>query len=92
MAKVLLINPSYQQQYGGNKTSVINPIYPTLGLATIAATAEQSGHEVEILDLSWRPYDYELVKKTIERLGADIVVKHKVVAILMIIRGLKNVL
>jgi len=73
MAKVLLINPSYQQQYGGNKTSVINPIYPTLGLATIAATAELSGHEVEILDLSWRPYDYELVKKTIERLGADIV-------------------
>ena len=48
MAKVLLINPSYQQQYGGNKTSVINPIYPTLGLATIAAAAEQSGHEVEI--------------------------------------------
>ena len=73
MAKVLLINPSYQQQYGGNKTSVINPIYPTLGLATIAATAEQSGHEVEILDLSWRPYDYEMVRSHIERLGADIV-------------------
>jgi anaerobic magnesium-protoporphyrin IX monomethyl ester cyclase len=73
MAKVLLINPSYQQQYGGNKTSVINPIYPTLGLATIAATAEINGHAVEILDLSWRDYDYDLIKNRIERFGADIV-------------------
>jgi len=73
MAKVLLINPSYQQQYGGNKTSVINPIYPTLGLATIAAAAEINGHEVEILDLSWRRYDYDLIKNRIVRFGADIV-------------------
>ena len=57
MAKVLLINPSYSPSYGGTKVSLVNPIYPALGLATIAATTLQKGHKVEILDLSWRPYD-----------------------------------
>ena len=37
--KVLLINPSYSASYGGTKASVVNPVCPTLGLATIAATA-----------------------------------------------------
>ena len=48
MAKVLLINPSYQASYGGTKASIVNPFFPTLGLATIAATAKQQGHKVEI--------------------------------------------
>ena len=39
MASVLLINPSYSPSYGGAKGSIVNPIHPTLGLATIAATA-----------------------------------------------------
>ena len=43
MAKVLLINPSYEPSYGGTKVGIINPIHPTLGLATIAATARESG-------------------------------------------------
>ena len=73
MAKALLINPSYQQQYGGNKVSVINPIYPTLGLATIAAVAEQHGHQVKILDLSWRPYDYKLIQSCLLEFEPDIV-------------------
>ena len=51
MAQVLLINPSYSPSYGGTKVSVVNPIYPTLGLATIAATALERGHKVEILDM-----------------------------------------
>ena len=52
MAKVLLINPSYSSSYGGVKASIVNPIMPTLGLATIAATAIEKNHKVEILDLS----------------------------------------
>ena len=64
-SKVLLINPSYSASYGGSKTSIVNPVAPTLGLATIAATALERGHEVEILDMSWRPYDFKLVREQI---------------------------
>ena len=49
MANILLINPSYQASYGGSKVSIINPIFPTLGLATIAAPALRAGHTVEIM-------------------------------------------
>ena len=73
MAKVLLINPSYSPSYGGTKVKVVNPIYPTLGLATIAATALRKGHKIEILDLSWRPYDFELIRKHILQNKPDIV-------------------
>ena len=52
MAKVVLINPSYATTYG-LASSVSNLVVPTLGLATIAATALQRKHEVEILDLSY---------------------------------------
>jgi anaerobic magnesium-protoporphyrin IX monomethyl ester cyclase len=76
MSKVLLINPSYQPSYGGTKASIVNPFFPTLGLATIAATAKQRGHEVEILDLSWRPYDFEFIKSSIKKAKPDIVGIH----------------
>ena len=71
--KVLLINPSYSASYGGTKASIVNPIFPTLGLATIAATALQRGHEVEILDLSWRPYNFEMVRDQINNSKPDII-------------------
>ena len=73
MAKILLINPSYSSSYGGTKVKVVNPIYPTLGLATIAAVALQKGHKVEILDLSWRPYDVELIRNRVLQTKPDIV-------------------
>src|SRR3990167_6041623 len=73
MANVLLINPSYQGSYGGSKASIVNPIYPTLGLATIAAVARQSGHQIKILDLSWRQYNFEEIRSTIVDFKADIV-------------------
>ena len=73
MAKVLLINPSYSPSYGGTKVSIVNPIYPTLGLATIAATALERGHKVEILDMSWRSYDFELIRNLILKIKPDIV-------------------
>ena len=69
----MLINPSYTPSYGGTKVSVVNPIYPTLGLATIAATALERGHKVEILDMSWRPYDYELIRNKVSKFKPDIV-------------------
>lgn len=73
MANILLINPSYEPSYGGTKVGIINPIHPTLGLATIAAVARERGHKVEILDLSWRPYDYELVRSKVLESKSDIV-------------------
>ena len=73
MAKVLLINPSYEPSYGGTKVGIINPIHPTLGLATIAATAIQRGHTVDILDMSWRPYDFEMVRDKVMAFKPDVV-------------------
>ena len=73
MAKILLINPSYQAAYGNSKASIVNPFFPTLGLATIAAVARDAGHHVEILDLCWRPYDYNLIKERVIRGKPDIV-------------------
>ena len=71
--KVLLVNPSYSPSYGGSKVGIVNPIAPTLGLATIAATAEQRGHKVEILDMSWRPYNFEEIRDRILQSKPDIV-------------------
>ena len=73
MANVLLINPSYSPSYGGAKASIVNPVMPTLGLATIAATALERGHKVKILDLSWRPFNYEVVRDTIQENKSDVV-------------------
>ncbi|MBT5026833.1 MAG: radical SAM protein [Nitrospinaceae bacterium] len=73
MAKILLINPSYQAAYGNSKASIVNPFFPTLGLATIAAVAKQAGHQIEILDLCWRSYDYNLIKAKIIEMQPDIV-------------------
>ncbi len=73
MAKVLLINPSYEPTYGGTKGGVTNPIFPTLGLATIAAVAKQRGHSVEILDLSWRSYDWAMIRDRVRASAPDVV-------------------
>ena len=73
MANVLLINPSYQGSYGGTKASIVNPIMPTLGLATIAAVARQRGHRIAILDMSWREYDQEEIAHSIRSLEIDVV-------------------
>jgi len=73
MAKVLLINPSYRPSYGGAKASIVNPVMPTLGLATIAAMARDRGHKVEIYDLSFQPYDFMRVRDRIKTTSPDIV-------------------
>jgi anaerobic magnesium-protoporphyrin IX monomethyl ester cyclase len=65
MARILLINPSYSATYGSAKGTLTNPIYPTLGLTTLAAAALERGHQVEILDLSHRAYDWRLIRSRI---------------------------
>ncbi len=76
MARVLLINPSYQSSYGKSKASIVNPFFPTLGLATIAATAKERGHKVQILDLCWRSYDCEMIRSRVMEFKPDIVGIH----------------
>ena len=73
MSKILLINPSYFGSYGSAKASTYNPIFPTLGLTTIAAVALERGHEVEILDLSFKPYSWMEVKSKIVSYCPDVV-------------------
>lgn len=73
MSKVLLINPSYRDSYGSAKASIIDPVFPTLSLLTIAATVEQRGHKVEILDLSYRQYDYRIIQEKIKNYKPDII-------------------
>ena len=73
MAKALLINPSYRPSYGGAKAGIVNPIHPTLGLATIAAVGMERGHEMSILDLSWRDYDHAFVAAKVREIKPDIV-------------------
>lgn len=73
MAKALLINPSYRDSYGSAKAAVVDPVMPTLGLATIAAQAEEHGHKVEILDLSYLQYDYRVIQKEILRRKPDVI-------------------
>jgi len=74
MNKILLINPSYSAtSYGSAKGAITNPIYPTLGLTTIAGEAIRRGHQVRILDLSYRKYEWQVIKDTIEEYKPDIV-------------------
>lgn len=73
MSRVLLINPSYYGSYGNAKALLVNPVYPTLGLATIAGTALERGQEVQILDLSSSEYDYRIIRERINSFKPDIV-------------------
>lgn len=73
MARVLLINPSYVASYSGTKGSIANPVFPTLGLSTIAGSAMQRGHDVRILDLSYTPYSHQHVRNQLKHFQPDIV-------------------
>jgi len=73
MTRILLINPSYFGSYGNAKAGIINPVHPTLGLASIAGGALARGHQVDILDLSSRPYDHRLISDEIRAFKPDVV-------------------
>jgi anaerobic magnesium-protoporphyrin IX monomethyl ester cyclase len=73
MARILLISPSFIPSYGGTKSAVSNPFFPALGIAAVAATARERGHEVQILDLSYLDYNHLLVRERIVNFAPDIV-------------------
>ncbi len=73
MKRCLLINPSYKAAYGSAKASLIDPIFPTVGLLTLAAMLEKHGHEVQILDMSYQQYDYRTVEKKIQEFQPDVI-------------------
>ncbi len=73
MAKALLINPSYFRTYGSNEGGIAFPVYPILSLAAIAGTVKQRGHSVRILDLSYRMYDPDLIRRVIRDEKPDVV-------------------
>jgi len=73
MAKALLINPSYFRTYGSNEGGIAFPVYPILSLAALAGAIKQRGHEVRIMDLSYRRYDPELIRDAIRKERPDVV-------------------
>lgn len=73
MSKALLINPSYFRTYGSTEGGIAFPVYPVLSITAIAAAVRQRGHEVSILDLSYRRYEPDLVEEVIRREQPDLV-------------------
>lgn len=73
MAKILLINPSYLRTYGTSPAASMNPVFPVLGLAALAGAVRARGHQPEILDLSYQPYDPVALKELIAKSKPDFV-------------------
>src|SRR5215468_2042140 len=73
MGSALLINPSYLRTYGSNEGGIAYPVYPILSLAAVAGAIKQRGHQVKILDLSYRRYDPDLIDREIAALRPDVV-------------------
>ena len=73
MARGLLINPSYFRTYGSNDGGLVFPVFPILSLTTLGGAMKSRGHDLEILDLSYRRYDPDLIERTIRRVRPDVV-------------------
>lgn len=73
MANILLVNPSWRPTYTNVLSSFGLPFFPVLSLATIAAQAKNNGHKVDILDLSYREYNPDLVLDRVAKNSYDIV-------------------
>ena len=73
MSKVLLINPSYLRTYGGTQAGIANPVFPILSLAALGGVAKSKGHQAQILDLSYRSYDPDMLRALIAREKPDVV-------------------
>jgi radical SAM superfamily enzyme YgiQ (UPF0313 family) len=73
MGKALLINPSYFRTYGSNEGGIAFPVYPILSLAALGGALEQRGHDFTILDLSYRAYDPDLLRRVIREEKPDVV-------------------
>jgi radical SAM superfamily enzyme YgiQ (UPF0313 family) len=73
VARALLINPSYFRTYGSNEGGLAFPVFPVLGLASIAGAVRDRGHDVRILDLSYRQYEPDLLREVLAEERPDVV-------------------
>jgi radical SAM superfamily enzyme YgiQ (UPF0313 family) len=73
MAKALLINPSYFRTYGSSEGGIAFPVYPILSLSAVGGALKARGHEITILDLSYREYDPKTIRELIVRERFDAV-------------------
>lgn len=73
MGKALLINPSYFRTYGSNEGGIAFPVYPILSLAALGGALKARGHDITILDLSYRMYDPEIIRTAIKDEKPDLV-------------------
>lgn len=73
MGKALVINPSYFRTYGSNEGGIAFPVYPILSLTAIAGAIKAKGHEVKIVDLSYRRYEPDHIRKLLNDEKPDLV-------------------
>jgi anaerobic magnesium-protoporphyrin IX monomethyl ester cyclase len=73
MGKALLINPSYFRTYGSNEGGIAFPVYPILSLSALAGAVKARGHQVRILDLSYRQYDPRMIADLVRSEKPDVV-------------------
>jgi len=62
-----------RQLWRSAKASIVDPVFPTLTLLSLAAIAEQENHTVSLMDLSYNQYDYRDVSKRILDFSPDVV-------------------
>ena len=65
MARVLLINPSYNVTYASTMARFGVPFYPVLSFATIIPKVKESGHEVQVIDLCYEDFNLPLIRERI---------------------------
>jgi radical SAM superfamily enzyme YgiQ (UPF0313 family) len=70
--KILLVAPPLTQKERYGNLSEIGTLYPPLGLAYIAAVAEEAGHNVKVVDCEALEYDYSDLYKVIEKYKPDV--------------------
>lgn len=73
MSRALLINPSYLRTYGSNEGGLAFPVFPILSLASLAGATIEAGHEARILDLSYRAYDPDVLRRMLDTWRPDVV-------------------
>lgn len=73
MLKILLIAPpiTLKERYGDLKS--VGTLYPSLGLAYIAAIGEHCGHEVKVIDAEAMGYTYSNIEDAIRIFKPDLV-------------------
>ena len=71
--KLLLIVPPSRPERTYGKFSSIGTLYPSLGLAYLAAYSEKEGHEVKIIDSEADGSTYEDINKIALQFSPDLV-------------------